>query len=86
VTAFQGRVVATAHHVARPVFEAELTGTVALLFGNEGSGLSAPLLEAAHDMVSIPMPGKAESLNVAAAAAILLYERARQLSTSAARS
>ncbi|HSQ04408.1 MAG TPA: RNA methyltransferase, partial [Burkholderiales bacterium] len=78
VTAFRGRVVATRQDAPRVVFDADLTGTVALLFGNEGGGLPASLLQAAHDVVSIPMPGKSESLNVAAAAAVCLFERVRQ--------
>jgi TrmH family RNA methyltransferase len=49
------------------------------VFGNEGAGLSAGLLAAADSVVSIPMPGKSESLNVAAAAAVCLFERVRQL-------
>jgi RNA methyltransferase, TrmH family len=78
VTEFRGHVLATVRHAARPVFDADLTGAVALLFGNEGGGLSARLLEAAHDVLSIPMPGKSESLNVAAAAAVCVFERVRQ--------
>jgi TrmH family RNA methyltransferase len=50
------------------------------MFGNEGSGLGAALLAAADTVVSIPMPGAAESLNVTAAAAVCLFERVRQLS------
>ena len=61
-------------------FDADLRGRTGFLFGNEGVGLSAALLKAAQVVVSIPMPGKAESLNVAAAAAICLFERVRQLS------
>jgi TrmH family RNA methyltransferase len=62
-----------------------LTGNVALLLGNEGAGLSAGLLSAADTVVSIPMPGTAESLNVAAAAAVCLFERVRQLSAVGSR-
>ena len=76
-----GRVVATRASGGRPLFQVKLTGPIALLIGNEGSGLSAPLLAAADEVVSIPMPGGAESLNVAAAAAICLFERVRQEQT-----
>jgi RNA methyltransferase, TrmH family len=62
-----------------PYYDADLTGRVALVFGNEGAGISAGLRKAAERTISIPMPGKAESLNVAAAAAICLFERVRQL-------
>jgi TrmH family RNA methyltransferase len=78
VRAYPGRVLAAAVDGASSVYEADLTGRVALLFGNEGAGLTRPLREAAHTVVSIPMPGKAESLNVAAAAAVCLFERVRQ--------
>ena len=60
------------------LFETNLTGPVAWLFGNEGSGLSAPLAARATASVLIPMPGAMESLNVAAAAAICLFEEVRQ--------
>jgi len=76
---FAGSRIATQPAAPRTLFDADLKGPVALMFGNEGSGLSASLLEAADCVVSIPMPGKAESLNVAAAAAVCLFERVRQL-------
>lgn len=80
---FDGMRVATQPLAPRAVFDADLKGRVAFLFGNEGSGLSAKLLEAADAVVSIPMPGGAESLNVAAAAAVCLFERVRQLRAAA---
>jgi len=76
---FPGRLVATGLGVPRSVFATDLTGTVALAFGNEGAGLSPGLLAAADSVVAIPMPGGTESLNIAAAAAICLFERVRQL-------
>jgi TrmH family RNA methyltransferase len=54
-----------------------LRGPVAWLFGPEAHGLSAEIAELADDRVAIPMAGGAESLNVAAAAAICLYQSAR---------
>lgn len=77
--AYPGKRVATQQRSPRSVFDADLTGSIALLLGNEGAGLSAGLLSAADTVVSIPMPGAAESLNVAAAAAVCLFERVRQL-------
>jgi TrmH family RNA methyltransferase len=80
--AFKGQVVATSRGAARSLYGCNLSGNVALLFGNEGSGLSRALRGAAHVEVSIPMPGKLESLNVAAAVAVCLYERVRQMQAS----
>ncbi len=54
-----------------------VSGPVALLVGNEPHGLPDPVIAAAPGAVTIPMPGRTESLNVAAAGAILLYERRR---------
>jgi TrmH family RNA methyltransferase len=79
---FPGRLIATRARAARTVFETDLTGKLGFVFGNEGAGLSAGLLEAAESVVSIPMSGKSESLNVAAAAAVCLFERVRQLRAS----
>jgi RNA methyltransferase, TrmH family len=49
-------------------------GRTALVVGNEGSGLSSEVRSGVDRLIGIPTPGRAESLNVAAAAAILLYE------------
>jgi RNA methyltransferase, TrmH family len=49
----------------------------ALVVGNEGAGVSPEVLQSADRVVGVPLPDRAESLNVAAAAAILLYELTR---------
>jgi RNA methyltransferase, TrmH family len=77
--AFTGRLLATSQRAPLSVFDADLTGRLALAFGNEGSGITPALRGTADAVVSIPMPGNAESLNVAAAAAVCLFERVRQI-------
>ena len=57
--------------------ESELTGPTAWMFGPESHGLPADVAALADHRVTIPMPGGTESLNVAAAAAICLYQSAR---------
>ena len=57
--------------------DADLSGPTAWLFGPESHGLPAELAEMAEERVRIPMSGSAESLNVAAAAAICLYQSAK---------
>jgi TrmH family RNA methyltransferase len=56
------------------VGEVKERARVALVVGNEGAGLRAETRKRVHNMIAIPMPGRAESLNVAVAAGILLYE------------
>jgi len=75
---FSGLTVATSLAATRSLYELDLTGPVALMAGNEGAGLSAELLAVAGTQVRIPMPGRIESLNVAAAASVCLFERVRQ--------
>jgi RNA methyltransferase, TrmH family len=75
---FAGRRIGTQQRAPCTIFETDLRGPLALLLGNEGAGLSPALLATADAIVSIPMPGTAESLNVAAAAAVCLFERVRQ--------
>ena len=58
-----------------------LLGAVALFLGNEAAGLPPDLLAAMDGLVSIPIDGRAESLNVAAAGAVLCFEAARQRRT-----
>ncbi len=57
--------------------EVDLSKPTAWLFGNEAHGLSKELLNAADIRVSIPLRGRAESLNLATAASICLYESAK---------
>jgi TrmH family RNA methyltransferase len=60
------------------LYDCDLRGNVALLIGNEGAGLSDELQNLATQKITIPMQGKVESLNAAAAAAICLFEVVRQ--------
>jgi TrmH family RNA methyltransferase len=61
------------------LFEISLAGPTAFVFGNEGAGLSKEMIhEQRMKISSIPMPGKTESLNAAAAAAICFFEKVRQ--------
>lgn len=75
---FQGRIVATRLDASQSLFDLDLCRPVAWLLGNEGAGLSQAVAALATDPIRIPMPGGAESLNVAAAAAVCLFEQVRQ--------
>lgn len=76
---FVGRVVATGLRAdSTEHFRLDLTGPVAWLFGAEGQGLSNDLFARADSIVRIPMHAGVESLNVAAAAAVCLFEQQRQ--------
>lgn len=61
-------------------WEIDITRSVALMIGNEGAGLSEEAAGLADELVKIPMPGHAESLNAGIAAGMLLYEVTRQRS------
>lgn len=73
-----GEVVATVATGGTSLYAAPLAGRVALAVGNEGAGLSAPLVAQATSRVSIPMASGVESLNAAAACAVFLFECVRQ--------
>ncbi|MFZ4099148.1 MAG: TrmH family RNA methyltransferase [Chlamydiia bacterium] len=79
------RIVAATPHATEVCWEAPLTGPVAIAFGTEQLGLSAFWMEAADLPVKIPMLGSADSLNVAMAATVLLYEVMRQRAGSHAK-
>lgn len=64
--------------------EADLTGPLALVLGNEAAGLPAEVQARVDELVAIPIDGRAESLNVAAAGAVLCFEAARQRRRSGA--
>lgn len=59
-------------------YRMDFTGPIAFIVGNEGAGLSAPVMLAASLRARIPMPGKIESLNAAAALAVATFEAVRQ--------
>jgi TrmH family RNA methyltransferase len=72
------RVLATSSHKGTPLQEAGLTGSVAIIVGSEGAGLKREVLSTADELISIPHSSKVESLNVAIATSLILYESARQ--------
>lgn len=61
-----------------PVERADLTGPIALVMGGEGAGLSSSQRSRCDRVVTIPLHGGLESLNVSVAAAVLMYEKRRQ--------
>ena len=61
-----------------PVWDADLSGGVALVFGAEGKGLRPLVRRTCDAAVAVPLAGRVESLNVSVAAAILLFEAVRQ--------
>lgn len=75
---FSGRIACTLPRGGVPLENADLSGRIGWLFGAEGKGVSDALAARATLQVTIPMPGGAESLNVAVAAAICFYEHARR--------
>ena len=72
------KVLAATPHAEKLHFEVDLTGNVAIALGAEQYGLTAKWMDGAELRVRIPMLGLADSLNVSAAATILVYEAVRQ--------
>lgn len=62
----------------RAHYDIDLTGSVAIVVGNESQGLSKGVCDAVDELMHLPMPGRAESLNVAMAATVLAFESVRQ--------
>lgn len=75
---FDGLVIVTDARASRSLYEIDPERSVAWIFGNEGAGVSPEVAAAANLRVRIPMTGRTESINVAAAAAVCLFERARR--------
>ncbi len=71
-------VAAHPHADQRTLAEADLGGDCCLVFGSEGYGLTPGVLQACDEAVSLPMQRGVDSLNVASAAAVFLYEASRQ--------
>jgi len=75
------RVIAAHPHAEKAVlYQASLVGDCCIVFGSEGEGINAAVLAACDDVVAIPMREGVDSLNVASASAVFLYEVQRQRS------
>ncbi len=68
----------TAAEGASPLWQTDLKGPIAIVVGSEGEGIGRLVRETCDFLVSIPMRGQVSSLNVSAAAAVLVYEALRQ--------
>jgi TrmH family RNA methyltransferase len=72
------RAIATTVHAGTPYDEVDLHGPTALVLGSEAHGLPAAVEAGVDTTVTIPMEGRAESLNVAMAGTVLCFESLRQ--------
>lgn len=71
-------VLATSSYASQTLYDMDLQQQVAWLFGHEGQGVSAELLQQASCQIAIPHATSMESLNVAACAAVCFFEQLRQ--------
>ncbi|MGB4063718.1 MAG: RNA methyltransferase [Azonexus sp.] len=78
MVAYEGTTAVTCLDDAASLYTARLDGPIAWVFGAEGQGVRPELIAAAGLRIKIPMPGAVESLNVAAAAAVCLFEMVRR--------
>jgi TrmH family RNA methyltransferase len=72
------QIVSTSLQAEKSCYELDMTQTIWFILGNEGSGVSASIQPFISQQIIIPMRGKAESLNVAMAATVLMFEARRQ--------
>ena len=79
------RIVAAVPRGGTPLPDLDLREPTALVLGSEGSGISEPVMATVQATVTIPMQAPVESFNVAMAAAVILYEAARQRRPAPAR-
>jgi TrmH family RNA methyltransferase len=70
--------IATSLEASDLYYHVDYRSPIAIVFGNEGNGVGHGLLVASKTRIHIPLLGKVESLNVASAAAVILYETVRQ--------
>lgn len=77
------RIVAAYPDSDRLIRDSELTGNLCIVFGNEDEGVSQETLEWCTHRIAIPMQKNTDSLNVSSAAAVFLYEAARQRTPAA---
>ena len=70
--------IGTSDDATKTIYDADLTGPVALVLGAEGEGMRQLTRKTCDELVSIPMHGAVESLNVSVASGVCLYEALRQ--------
>lgn len=75
---YTGNILAFTPHGDNSLYQQNLATESALIFGNEGAGLSSAILNKCANQVTIPMRGSAESLNLAMAVTIAVFEMSRQ--------
>lgn len=78
IAAYNGQLLAFTPRGIKNLYQQDLALPTALLFGNEGAGLSQSIMELCANQVMIPMQGDAESLNLAMAATVAVFEMSRQ--------
>lgn len=74
-------VIGTSDEATKTLYDVDLTGPIALVMGAEGEGMRRLTKETCDELVSIPMMGGVESLNVSVASGVSLYEARRQRMT-----
>ncbi|MGM9735280.1 MAG: 23S rRNA (guanosine(2251)-2'-O)-methyltransferase RlmB [Candidatus Cryptobacteroides sp.] len=72
------RIIAATEKVDSLIYDVDMTGPCAIVMGSEGKGISQSMLDLADEKAALPMSGEITSLNVSAAAAIMMYEAVRQ--------
>ncbi len=72
------RTIACTEKASETLYETDLTGPLAIIMGSEEDGISADLMTKADNLAKIPMRGKINSLNVAVACGVALFEVQRQ--------
>lgn len=73
------RIISSYLQTDKNFYDLNLKQKVVLVVGNEGNGISDEVIDISDELVRLPMPGNAESLNVAVCAGIMMYEVVRQI-------
>ncbi len=71
---FNTKICAAHPHERKLIHETDISGNLCIIFGNEGNGISKQILEVCDEHISIPMSNEIDSINVASASAVFLYE------------
>lgn len=74
------RILSTSLEGSLPIYDIDYKDGFILVIGNESTGVSGDIYELSDELIRIPMPGKAESLNAGVAASIIMYEAMKQRS------